>query len=92
MYLKTLVTVGALTVTTGAAIADCGAGRLSIVGNEFPAIQTVAKNATACAGLSEAKSNLTAGSPEDQSGRYAGQSGGIYHGHYRQLFNRRADQ
>ncbi len=36
-------------------------GRVSIVGNEFPAIQTVAKNAETCAGDGfEVKANLTA--------------------------------
>ena len=47
----------------GTAMADCGIseGRVSIVGNEFPAIQTVAANALNCAtGGVEGKSNLTA--------------------------------
>lgn len=49
-------------VTAGSHSADCGieGGRLSIVGNEFPAIQTVAKAAQSCSGLTEAKANLTA--------------------------------
>ena len=45
------------------AIAGCGieSGRVSIVGNEFPAIHTVANGAAACAdGGVEVKSNLTA--------------------------------
>ncbi len=45
------------------ALAGCGLseGRVSIVGNEFPAIQTVAKGAEACAGGGvEVKANLTA--------------------------------
>lgn len=45
------------------ALAGCGLteGRVSIVGNEFPAIQTVAKGAEACAGDGvEVKANLTA--------------------------------
>lgn len=45
------------------ALANCGLteGRVNIVGNEFPAIQTVAKGAEACAGDGvEVKSNLTA--------------------------------
>ncbi len=52
--------VAASATTTMAA--ECGItdGRLSIVGNEFPAIQTVARNAQACEGLGEAKANLTA--------------------------------
>ena len=45
----------------GGHAADCGvdAGRVGIVGNEFPAIQTVAAGAAACAGLT-IESNLTA--------------------------------
>ncbi len=31
------------------AMADCGAGRVSIIGNDFPAIQAVAAGAAACA-------------------------------------------
>ena len=45
------------------AFADCGidAGRVSIVGNEFPAIQTVGAGAAACAGGAvEVSTNLTA--------------------------------
>ncbi len=48
---------------TTAALADghggCTDGRLNIVGNEFPAIQTVAAAAVACAG-DDAEANLTA--------------------------------
>ena len=42
----------ALTASAGLANAGCGlsAGRVSIVGNEFPAIHTVADNAAKCAG------------------------------------------
>jgi len=53
--------VGASAVST--AYAGCGisSGRVSIVGNEFPAIQTVAAGAESCAGDGvEVKSNLTA--------------------------------
>jgi len=49
--------------SSSAAYAACGItdGRVSIVGNEFPAIQTVAAGAAACAGDGvEVKSNLTA--------------------------------
>ncbi len=57
-----LATVLAVLGTT-TALADCGidAGRVSIVGNEFPAIHTVANGAAACAkdGV-EVKANLTA--------------------------------
>ena len=51
------------TMLAGAAFADCGiaAGKVSIIGNDFPAIHTVAKAAEACAkdGV-EVKANLTA--------------------------------
>jgi ABC-type glycerol-3-phosphate transport system substrate-binding protein len=55
------------------AMASCGvdAGRVSIVGNEFPAIQTVAAGAAACEGL-DVKSNLTA---DHQQINVAGMSG-----------------
>ena len=44
-----------------ASFAACGvdSGRVGIVGNEFPAIQTVAENAAKCDGL-DVKANLTA--------------------------------
>lgn len=61
--LGTLLGATALTGTAGIAAADCGisSGRVSIVGNEFPAIQTVAANAAKCAGGGvEVKANLTA--------------------------------
>ena len=51
------------TMLAGAASADCGisAGRVSIVGNEFPAIKSVAAKAAECAtGTVEVKANLTA--------------------------------
>ncbi len=58
-----LLGTAALAASAGIAAADCGvtAGRVSIVGNEFPAIQTVARNAAECAtdGLT-VTSNLTA--------------------------------
>lgn len=54
----------ALTVLAGTtAMAGCGitSGRVSIVGNEFPAIHTIAEGAVACAGDGvEVKANLTA--------------------------------
>lgn len=61
---KTALTVVAL-LAAGAAQAqvNCGAttGRVSIVGNEFPAIKTVAANAAKCqTGSLTVKSNLTA--------------------------------
>ena len=56
--------VGAMMLAGSASVyAACGIteGRVSIVGNEFPAIQTVAKGAMDCAGEGvEVKSNLTA--------------------------------
>jgi ABC-type glycerol-3-phosphate transport system substrate-binding protein len=61
--LATLLGATALAGTAGIAAADCGiaAGRVSIVGNEFPAIKTVAANAAKCAtGSVEVNANLTA--------------------------------
>ncbi len=49
------------TMLAGAAYADCGitAGKVSIIGNEFPAIHTVTDAAAACAtGTVEVKANL----------------------------------
>ncbi len=61
MFLKKIAAAVALSITAGAAAASCGvdAGRVSIVGNEFPAIQTVGAGAQACAGL-DVTTNLTA--------------------------------
>ncbi len=64
--IKSLAKAGsfaAVLLSTGMAYADCGvsSGRVSIVGNEFPAIKTVAANAAKCAaGALTVKSNLTA--------------------------------
>ena len=61
--LKTTAMAAALATMGTAALADCApieAGRVSIVGNEFPAIQTVARNALECASGIEAEANLTA--------------------------------
>ncbi|MEL6508362.1 MAG: extracellular solute-binding protein [Pseudomonadota bacterium] len=63
MFLKNTVAAIALTVAAGTAMADCGIseGRVSIVGNEFPAIQTVGAGAMACANDAvEVSTNLTA--------------------------------
>ncbi len=63
MFLKKITAAVVLTIAAGAAAADCGisAGRVSIVGNEFPAIQTVGAGAKACAtGGVEVNTNLTA--------------------------------
>lgn len=61
---KTASFATALAVLAGTmAAAECGieSGRVSIVGNEFPAIHTVANAAVACmAGVGEGKANLTA--------------------------------
>ena len=60
--LKTTAMATVLATLGTSAIADCpvNSGRLNIVGNEFPAIQTVAKNAIACTEGIDAESNLTA--------------------------------
>jgi ABC-type glycerol-3-phosphate transport system substrate-binding protein len=65
MKLKKILMTGSVLVAasaTTALAADCGidSGRISIIGNEFPAIQTVAAAAQGCDGLTEAKANLTA--------------------------------
>jgi ABC-type glycerol-3-phosphate transport system substrate-binding protein len=60
---KALLSTAVLIASASLAAADCGieAGRVSIVGNEFPAIQTVAAGAAACASPTvEVKANLTA--------------------------------
>jgi ABC-type glycerol-3-phosphate transport system substrate-binding protein len=60
---KALLSTAVLLASATLAAADCGieAGRVSIVGNEFPAIQTVASGAAACATPAvEVKANLTA--------------------------------
>jgi len=75
LALSALMGATALTAFAGIAQADCGIanGRVSIVGNEFPAIQTVASNAATCAsGTVEVKSNLTA---DHQKINVAGMSG-----------------
>lgn len=63
MWKKMALTTAFAVLSGTTAMANCGidAGRVSIVGNEFPAIHTVANGAAACAtdGL-EVKSNLTA--------------------------------
>ena len=65
MNMRTLTLAGAVALmgSTAMAMTDCGIseGRVSIVGNEFPAIQTVGAGAMACAGDSvEVSTNLTA--------------------------------
>ena len=71
---KNFAATTAFAVLSGTtAMASCGvdAGRVSIVGNEFPAIKTVAAGAASCAGL-EVSSNLTA---DHQKINVAGMSG-----------------
>ena len=72
MYLKTLTMAGAMTVLAGTTAMACEIGaRVSIVGNEFPAIQTVGAGAQACEGA-EVSTNLTA---DHQQINVAGMSG-----------------
>lgn len=60
MFLRSLATASALAILAGGAAQACEIGaRVSIVGNEFPAIQTVGATAQECTGA-EVKSNLTA--------------------------------
>ncbi|MCI2401125.1 extracellular solute-binding protein [Aliiroseovarius subalbicans] len=60
MFLKHAALASAMALMTGTALADCQiSGNVSIVGNEFPAIHTVANGAAECTG-GEVKSNLTA--------------------------------
>jgi len=63
MFLKKIATVVALTTLASSAWAGCGIseGRVSIVGNEFPAIQTIGAGAMECAGDGvTVETNLTA--------------------------------
>lgn len=63
LALSALLSSVAMAGTVDFAMADCGiaAGRVSIVGNEFPAIHTVADNAAKCAtDKVTVKANLTA--------------------------------
>ena len=63
MFLRKIATVVALTTLASSAWAGCGIseGRVSIVGNEFPAIQTVGAGAMECAGDGvTVETNLTA--------------------------------
>ena len=63
MFLRKIATVVALTTLASSVWAGCGIseGRVSIVGNEFPAIQTVGAGAMECAGGGvTVEKNLTA--------------------------------
>jgi len=72
-FFKSGVALSALLISATAAQAACeiAGGRVSIIGNEFPAIQTVAAGAGACTGI-EFSSNLTA---DHQTLNLAGMSG-----------------
>ncbi len=60
MFLKQIALAGGFALMSGTTIAACEiTGDVSIVGNEFPAIHTVAGGAAQCTG-GEVKSNLTA--------------------------------
>lgn len=60
MFLRKLILASGLSIIAGTAALACDVGaRVSIVGNEFPAIQTVGAEAAACSGA-EVKTNLTA--------------------------------
>lgn len=78
MKLRTFAIAGAMALTSTAALAGGHAGcptegRVSIVGNEFPAIQTVGAMAAACASDTlEVTTNLTA---DHQTINVAGMSG-----------------
>ena len=75
MFLRKIAIVVALTALASSAWAGCGAseGRVSIVGNEFPAIQTVGAGAMECAGGGvTVEKNLTA---DHQKINVAGMSG-----------------
>ena len=75
MFLRKIATVVALTTLASSAWAGCGIseGRVSVVGNEFPAIQTIGAGAMECAGDGvTVETNLTA---DHQKINVAGMSG-----------------
>ena len=72
MYLRKLAIASALAVMASSAAHACQiSARVSVVGNEFPAIQTVGKGAQACSGA-DVSTNLTA---DHQKINVAGMSG-----------------
>ena len=72
MSLKKLALAAAFTILASSAAQACQiSARVSVVGNEFPAIQTVGKGAQACSGA-EVTTNLTA---DHQKINVAGMSG-----------------
>ena len=72
MYLKKIALTSAVAIMASTAAHACNiSARVSVVGNEFPAIQTVGKGAQACSGA-EVSTNLTA---DHQKINVAGMSG-----------------
>ena len=72
MYLKKIALTSAVAILASTAAQACNiSARVSVVGNEFPAIQTVGKGAQACSGA-EVSTNLTA---DHQKINVAGMSG-----------------
>ena len=72
MYLRNLAIASAVAIMASTAAHACQiSARVSVVGNEFPAIQTVGKFAQACSGA-EVTTNLTA---DHQKINVAGMSG-----------------
>jgi ABC-type glycerol-3-phosphate transport system substrate-binding protein len=72
MYLRKLAIASALAVMASSSANACQiSARVSVVGNEFPAIQTVGKGAQACSGA-DVSTNLTA---DHQKINVAGMSG-----------------
>ena len=72
MYLKKMVLTSAVAIMASTAAHACNiSARVSVVGNEFPAIQTVGKGAQACSGA-DVSTNLTA---DHQKINVAGMSG-----------------
>ena len=72
MYLRKLALASAVAIMASSAAQACQiSARVSVVGNEFPAIQTVGKGAQACSGA-EVSTNLTA---DHQKINVAGMSG-----------------
>ena len=60
MFVRKLVLAGVMTVLAGTSAMACGINaRVSVVGNEFPAIQSVGAGAQECSGA-EVTTNLTA--------------------------------
>ena len=72
MYLKKIALASAVAIMASTAAHACNiSARVSVVGNEFPAIQTVGAGAQACSG-GDVSTNLTA---DHQKINVAGMSG-----------------